>query len=1189
MPAAGETGVLFTNRVSESRHLTNQVLLNGSGVCAGDVDGDGRVDLFFSALEGPCQLYRNLGNWRFEETGGRAGVSCPGLDATGAVFADVDGDGDLDLLVSSLSGGTRLFLNNGRGHFTPSPVCPILNEGKAGTSMALSDTEGNGTLDLYVANYRNALFFLDNPEARFNIRMTDGQPRVVAIDGRPLTEPDLTNRFLFTIRAMNGVANFMKEELGQPDSFYRNNGRGGFAPVSWTGGAFLDEEGRPLKHPPFDWGLSVVFRDLNGDGRPDLYVCNDFKTPDRFWINQGGGRFRAAPRLAVRQTCLSAMGADVADLNRDGHFDLFVEDMLSGLHSRRMQQRIDMHAETSPVGAIDDRPQVSRNVLQLARGDGTFAEIAQFAGLEAADWAWTPLFLDADLDGFEDLLISNGFERDTMNLDAMREIESRKAGRKLTLPERLELRKQYPRLATPNLAFRNLGNLKFADVSDAWGFNTPGISQGMCLADLDNDGDLDVVVNNFNAPAALYRNETAAPRLAVRLRGAKANTRGIGARIDVLGGPVPQSQEMVCGGRYLSSDDPMRTFATGGPDRALQIVVTWRSGAQTTITNARPNRLYEIDETAAVTAPPPEPAPAPFFKDASALLAHTHHETLFDDFARQPLLPFRLSQPGPGVSWFDLDGDGWEDLIIASGQGGRTAAFHNDGRGGFQRIQGAPFDAPVPRDQTTLLGWPRAQGGPLILGALSTYEDGPANALHVLDPAAGTALETLAGLPSSLGPMAMADLDGDRHLDLFLGGRVIPGRYPEAASSLIFRQVNGEWVPDATNNPALERIGLVTGAVFSDLDGDGAPDLVLACEWGPVRVFHNQNGRLSEITTNLGLDKFTGWWQGVTAGDFDGDGRMDIAASNWGANSKYQSGRPQPLLLYYGDFNGDGSCQLMEARHDPSAAAIVPLRRLDVTARVMPWLQERFPTFQSYGAATLSNILGERMQSASRLEASWLETTVFLNRGNHFDAVVLPMEAQLSPAFAVCAGDLDGDGLEDLFLSQNFFAVPAETSRYDAGRGLWLRGDGRGGFQPVSGAQSGLLIYGEQRGAALCDYDGDGRLDLCVAQNGAATVLYHNERARPGLRVRLQGQPGNPLAAGAVLRVLSAAGAASPAREIHAGSGYCSQESAVQILALPAGPARLQVRWPGGKTTLTDIPANARKITVTMAGMARAE
>jgi hypothetical protein len=831
-------------------------------------------------------------------------------------------------------------------------------------------------------------------------------------------------------------------------------------------------------------------------------------------------------------------------------------------------------------------------MLLLHRGDGTYAEIAQFAGLEASEWSWSPIFLDVDLDGYEDLLVANGFIRDNMNLDALEAMARLGKGEPL-----IQQRRLFPPLATPNKAFRNLGGLKFAEVSHQWGFDTPIISQGMCLADLDNDGDMDVVVNNLNSMAGIYRNDTGKARVAVILKGRSPNTHGIGAKIRVYGGAVPmQSQEIISGGRYLSCDQAMRVFAAGSLTNKMRIEVDWPGGQRSVVKEASANYIYEIEQGAAVSAPPTTPAPAaqPLFQDVSYLLAHTHHEEPFDDFARQPTLPKRLSQLGPGVCWCDLNGDGWEDLAVASGKGGALAVFLNNKKGGFQRAKGSGWDRPAARDQTCLLAWPQTFGPPALLVGSANYEDGSAESASVLgyDLASGTVTDVVTGAQDSIGPLAWGDLDGDGNLDLFVGGRVRAGRYPEAASSRIFRARAGKLVLDEANTKLLEHIGLVSAAIWSDLDGDGFPELLLACEWGPIRIFHNDHGRLvawnPEVFSPLAprpspLSDLTGWWNGIMTGDLDGDGHLDIIASNWGQNSKYQSHRAAPLRLYFADFTQDGTLGLLEASFEPGMGKYVPERRLDVVAQAMPFLRGRFSTWQSFAEAGIEEALGEHLVQAQKLEATCLESTLLLNRGQTFERRSLPAEAQLAPAFAVVVADFDGDGFEDLFLGQNFFAVEPETSRYDAGRSLLLKGDGHGGLEPVPGQQSGLLVYGEQRGAAAADFDGDGRTDLVVTQNAGPTRLFKNVRGKPGLRVRLKGPPGNPFGFGAQMR-LKSGDHLGPVREVHGGGGYWSQDSPVQVLTGGEGPLEVWVRWPGGKSHTVAVPSGAAEIQIAIDG-----
>jgi enediyne biosynthesis protein E4 len=1159
------TGVAFTNSLAPARAAENQIRLNGSGLAAGDVDGDGLCDLYFCGLENGNRLYHNRGDWKFADISAQAGVACTNQFSTGAALADLDGDGDLDLLVNGIGVGTRCFLNDGKGHFTEANNSGLVRQ-FGSMSMALGDLDGDTDLDLYVANYRTT-----------TIRSTGFA--VLNIGGKRVIPPGERDRLEYT-------PDGRILEHGEVDVVYLNDGSGRFTQIPWTGGAFLDDGGKPLGQPPRDWGLTVALRDLNGDLAPDIYLANDFHSPDRIWINNGQGRFSPLPPLAIRHTPTFSMAVDFADVNRDGHDDFLALDMLERTHAMRLRNFPMSPANPAAVGEGVDRPQIDRNTLQLNRGDGTYADIAQYAGIEATTWSWSLIFLDVDLDGYEDVLLTTGNLFNTQDLDANARIAAHGPFRRDMIASKLLM---YPPLFTPKLAYHNRRDLTFEEMGSNWGVGQAGVAHGMALADLDNDGDLDLVVNNLNAPAGLYRNNTPAPRVAVRLKGAGANTRGIGAKIKVWGGPVAQSQEMIGASRYLSCDDAQRVFAAGAVTNNLTIEVLWRSGKRSLIAHAQANRVYEIDESAAgLTRPEPPVATQPVFQDVTQILNHTHQEPLFDDFLRQPLLPNKLSQLGPGASWFDLDADGWEDLIIGSGNNGVLGVFKNDQRGGFAPMAQAPFTQAVTQDQTGIVGIRDSHGTAVLLVGSANYEDAKPSGSALLQYRTGAAEidETFPGQTSSTGPIAVADLDGRGALSLFVGGRVIGGRYPEPASSLLFRFQNDKWVPDEENTRLLRHVGLVSGATFSDLDGDGYPELLLACEWGPIRVFSSKSGKLREVTRDLGLERYSGWWTSVSTGDFNGDGRMDIVAGNWGLNTLYQASATAPLRLYYGDLVGNGTVQTIEALLDPSTGQWVPRRDLNSVLTVMPFLAEKFATHQAYAESTLPQVLDQRLRLARVLEVNTLASMLFINAGSHFEGVPLPKEAQFAPAFGLAVADFDGDGSEDVFVSQNFFATQPQTPRSDAGRGLLLRGDGVGGFASVPGHQSGVMVYGEQRGCAVADYDHDGRVDLLVTVNGAQTRLFHNITAKPGLRVQLIGPPGNPQGIGAAMR-LAFAGRAGARREVAAGRGYWSQDSAEQVLALPAPPAELEVRWPGGKVVKVTVPQNAKSVTVGFDGTIR--
>jgi hypothetical protein len=1172
--AASETKINFTNQLSDAAVAANRLLEIGSGVALGDIDGDGWVDIYFCRIDGENVLYRNLGDWKFEDITASAGVSCPGQHSTGCVLADLDGDGDLDLLVNSLGGGTQAFINDGHGHFSPLAASG-LHHGFGATSMALADVDGDGDLDLYVTNYRTDTF----QDRISGLKITTRK----LPDGREIVEP--AERF---VGIPNRSGSVQIIERGEPHILYINKGGGHFVPIPWDTGIFLDETGRPLSLPPTDWGLSVMFRDMNGDGLPDLYVCNDFVSwPDRIWWNQSGRKFRAAPKTSFRCVSLSSMAVDVADINRDGFDDIFVAEMLNPHRQARAWQRPDTLSGTVdwPIGNPDFRPEVTRNTLHLARGDGSFAEIAQLAGLAATDWTWSAAFLDVDLDGWEDLLVTTGNNHDVQDLDA----SSATAGTadwKSNASRRSQLEK-IPRRETRSSVFRNRHDLTFEDMSTAWGFNAVGIAHGMALADLDNDGDLDVVINCLNAPARIYRNESPAPRIAVRLKGSQENTRGIGAKIKITGGPVTQTQEMIAGGRYCSSDDAMRVFAAG-QSRELQIEITWRNGRRSLVTNATPNKVYEISEAEA-GLPPPAPAPESrrLFEDISGKLNHTHTGSEFDDFARQPLLPRRLSTLGPGVAWFDLDRSGRDGLVITGGRESRARVYLPSTDGTLKEWENPPFPKSNQRSQTSVLGWHDSANRPHLLVGESTWEtaetNSPAFQEYCLMPPAGVDSSKLPqSASSSTGPMALADVDGDGSLELFVGGTSVPGRYPEPADSHLFRNRSGIWEV-AQDFP---KLGLVNAAVFFDYDDDGDPDLALATDWGSLRLFRNDHGHFTEVTSEMSLASLKGFWNGLAVGDFDGDGRLDLVASNWGQNWRPDpaASRGRSVQIYFGEFAEDGVTHPLVASVDPDLGAITPWRDRNAVSKALPTIPVRFPMYHDYGKASIKQVLGDRNSTAGRLEISTTESTIFLNRGHQFESHALPIEAQFAPAFGISVADFDGDGNEDVFLAQNFFGVDEDSSRSDAGVGQLLLGDGKGGFRSLSSRESGISMYGEQRASAVADFDGDGRVDLVVTQYGGTTHLYRNAMGQNGVRVRLQGPSQNPDAIGAKVR-LRFSDRVSPVREIHAGSGHWSQDSFTLVFGGSTSPNTLEVTWPGGHRQTWPWPDQARAVVVSDTGI----
>ena len=1155
------TGVQFTNTLARVR-MINANLLNGAGVASGDVDGDGLCDIYVCSLDGENGLFKNLGGLQFKDITREAGVGASGMSSTGAAFGDLDGDGDLDLFISSCGGPNALFINDGKGKFSNQTKSAGLEVSKIGsTSVAMGDIDSDGDLDIYVTNYGET-----------SVLRSGGKVTVRTINGKQV----VTGRYLNRIRIVKG--NFV--EVGEPDFLYLNDGSAKFEKVDWLDGNWLDEVGKPIKKEFWDLGLSVMIRDINQDGLPDIYNCNDFQTPDRLWINKGNGKFQLVNEMAIRHRSYFSMAVDFADINRDGNDDFFVADMISPKHLLEMTQIGVTNPFAKPIDESIDRPIIHRNTLYVNRGDDTYMETANYSGVAATEWTWGSTFMDVDLDGLEDLLIANGHAFDTQDLDTIE--RTSKLG---SLPVSQSRKKVFlfPPLAVPNMIYRNAGNLQFNEVGTGWGFDSKNVSHGISMCDLDNDGDQDVVVSCLNANVLVYRNEAIAPRLSVVLRSADGNTRGIGARITVRGAAHLQSQEMIAGGRYLSGDQPLRTFAAGKANK-LSIEVLWPRGERTFLDGVKPNHAYEIHKKNTQPNQIVESKSATMFTDGSDQLVHINAEAPSDDFQRQPMLPRRLTESGPGIVLFDWDGDGHDELFFGNGAGENIIAYKNEPENGLIKLNDPAFSQPLLGDALGMTGWTDSIGKRALIVAVSNHDfpESVVPSLHLFR--SGFSAPEIIELPSEnnsdIGSLAVADIDGDGDLDVFVAGRSIPGQFPKAASSWLLRCGPDGLELDKKQSPTFANIGMVTAAVFAQLDSDDFPELVLATEWGPIKVFKNNAGIFTDMTKGWGLDHKLGLWQTLAVGDFDNDGKLDIMAGNWGMNSHLKHGKERVPYLVHGDIGGDGFYDAIEARFDIASKRLLPRHRMVTLELIFPFLREHFPTHRRYGGATIQQIFSGHLTGAKLLKASDLASIILLNRGGKFESRLLPVEAQLTPVMGASVADFNGDGNEDLFISQNYFAVRVEDYRMDAGEGLLLQGNGQGSFTTKFGHQSGIKVFGEQRGSAVGDINGDGRPDLLIAQSKDKPRLYFNALGNFGLKLSLNGPAANPNGIGAVVRAIFVNGSKGPARLVGGSAGRYSLGSASQILGRAKWISSIEISWPTGKRTRVKVTDTTKPVVI---------
>ncbi len=1161
------TGIDFVATwIPPKRYSLETTLMLGGGVCIGDYDGDGRPDIFLTRVENGNRLYRNLGDFHFEDVTEQAGV---GDDlGMGASFFDIDNDGDLDLYVCRFDRPNRLYINGGDGTFSEQAAQWGLDFNGSSIMMAFADYDADGDLDAYLLT--NRLEPPDDLKGKIHWqRNAYGTPYV----------PKEFAEYKYFFPMPDGGFKYIN--AAQFDHLYRNNSDGTFTDVSHEAGL----EGAC-------YGLGVVWWDYNDDGLPDLYIANDFDAGDQLYRNNGDGTFTNVIRKLIPHMPWFSMGCDTADINNDGRLDLFASDMSGSTHYK---QKVSMGSMNEKGWFLEwgEPRQYMRNAVYLNTGTDRFLEVAKLTGLDSTDWTWAVKSGDLDNDGWIDFFVANGMVRDWVNSDFDALVaplggpDSEK-GKAFWL-------KQEPK-RDENVAFRNMGDLRFEKKGSQWGLNHNGVSFGAAMGDLDGDGDLDLVVPHLDEPVGVYRNGSEGThRVMLRLVGSSSNRFGLGARVHLETAAGRQTRYLTAARGFMSASEPAVHFGLGEQASIDKLTVKWPSGQIQEFTNLEADWLYTITEPEATGAEvtetngpqspeSPQISTRPMFAPSNKIRLVLHRETPYDDFARQPLLPNKLSQLGPGIALGDVDGDGDDDFFLggAAGQMGMLC-LNQDGY--FAVKSHGPFD----RDNPFAVDKSCEDMGVLLLdvdrdGDLDLYvasggvecesnDDLLRDRLYLND---GQGLftkapsESLPDVRDSGSCAVTVDFDRDGDLDIFVGGRVIPGQYPRMPSSRLLRNDStGSRVlfTDVTDElaPGLREAGMVTSALWSDADGDRWLDLMVTYEWGPVRFFKNVEGNLIDHTELAGLASRLGWWNGIAGGDVDNDGDIDYVVTNFGLNSKYHPSVDDPVFLYYGDFDNQGRSCIVEAKQ--VGQQLLPVRGKSCSQNAMPFIGDKFPTYHQFAIADLLDIYGTQpLDTALKLRVNDLHSGVYINDGSgNFTFQAFPRIAQASAAFGVVLQDVDGDGNLDCYLAQNFFGPQRETGRLDGGLSMLLLGQGDGTFEPVEPVVSGLVLSEDATGLATTDLNSDGQIDFVVAVNDGELRGYENQ-LRPSNRSLTVRCDGRVSAIGARVQ-LSTTDGQSRTAEVYAGGSYLSQSSPVLTFAVPPGaqPKELSVRWSDGK------------------------
>lgn len=1079
-----DTGIDFKNEIVDTKEHNILIYSNyygGAGVGVGDFNRDGRPDLYFAGNLVPDRLYYNKGDFQFEDVTEKAGIIDRGGWSSGVAVADINQDGWDDIYVTRELYDDQpelrkneLYINNGDGTFKEMAAEYGVDSDARTRHALFFDYDKDGWLDLYLLNH----------------------------------PPNAGN-----------YSNYLGIDENLPEfasRLYRNNGQGKFVDVSVETGILRNG---------FPNSASAV--DFNNDGWTDLYVANDFAKPDWLFLNNGDGTFTNRIDSVARHISFFSMGVDAADINNDGWSDLMVLDMQAEDNFRIKSNMSGMDPQAFwKVFNDGGHYQYMFNVLQLNRGEGTkaplaFSDIAQMAGVSSTDWSWSNLITDFDNDGWKDLFITNGLLRDIRNTDSDKNMakhvqkvinkfvqENPQAG-EVSIWDILDLKealKIIPSVPLNNYAYKNNGDLTFTKTIDDWGFNRETFSNGSAYADFDGDGDLDLAINNINETAFIYENHSEKKAesnfLRIKVTDKKGKRSPFGVKVQVCAAEQPcQWYEFTNVRGMYSTSEQIAHFGLGSIEKIPSVKITWWDGEQTVLQDVATNQLLTVDYGDRTRSNSSEkPAEPPLFRDITEEvgLNYQHQENVFDDFEKQVLLPHKMSQFGPAMAVGDVNNDGRADLFMG-GAAGFSARFYIQGDQGYKSIRLNSFALDAEYEDIDATFFDYDGDGDQDLYVVSGGNAHPAHSEMYRDRlyennGAGVMTRKEGILPpftESGSCVRPFDYDGDGDLDLFVGGRHLPWQYPTPTTSRILENQAGVFRDvTAAQAPQLMELGMVTDALWTDYNGDGMKDLVVIGEWMPITIFAQttQHSFQKIESATAGIDETEGWWSSIAAADMDGDGDEDLIVGNLGLNYKYKASKEEPFEVFYNDFDENGSSDIVLSYYNYGKK--YPLRGRSCSAQQVPILQNKFPTYNLFAEADLETVYEPKaLKKALHYQASTFASVYLENLGNgQFRVRALPNEAQLSSINTILTKDFDGDGKLDLFLAGNLFVSEIETTRNDASVGLFLTGDGKGNFEPLSASKSGVYLPYDVKKAAITKLN-KGEPIIVVASNNEKIVV----------------------------------------------------------------------------------------------------